>query len=506
LDSKTPLQFIKETTDSCDIGEDFGKHPSHANSQYADWYVWKTGKTNERIIDFLNECNVAKQEERPTSWQLPIRWSKAMLKEHCAKFRTMYFTGGGKRLQRYTLCMIDVDCKRTGTPEGALQFLEWIRDNMFPNLYIETSTNGRGGHGFFLVDKCDLGAEAINRILLRRLAPFLDQLSKSFDVEMVEIKGTIPIVEWGEDGRVSRYTAGTLAKVPRDLFSRFDELRRTTVVPITELRKLPYVRDVDEAIIEYIAHLSNGELIQSPSDLRNRSDEPTDCGRRLTPSGSISGKHFTNDMLRSLEEGGKYHRVATELYNQKGIDRLATTDRNICTVYDLAVMLMLCEFCTNDLHENGGLPTKRIVRLWDSLFEAGDVVRPFNARRYSAMRNFLSDLGLIQWEDQTYTVGWRTGKDRGVCMKWRLSREIMAQLKLADMKIRDVDCSSMGNEHELDPLLIQVSQTIHDWVKNLDFCDPEQQIRPDELLEFDPKWFDPDRITRLTGCWETQAA
>ena len=44
--------------------------------------------------------------------------------------------------------MLDIDCHKSGSPEGARQFAEYLKKKFFPNLYYETSTNGNGIHGY----------------------------------------------------------------------------------------------------------------------------------------------------------------------------------------------------------------------------------------------------------------------------------------------------------------------------------------------------------------------
>ncbi|MDA7527667.1 SEC-C metal-binding domain-containing protein [bacterium] len=481
ISARTPLSWLKQVVDGHDIGERFPKNnrPVHANSQYPKWSPLYTGKPNAQLLAYMNELFSCKREQRRLEMWLGHRWDTQTIHDHCNESRTLYFTGAGSPRQRYTLLMIDVDCKTMGSPAGARAYLEFLRDNYFPNLYIEVSTNGNGGHGFLLIDKEELGGEALNVIYLHQLQPWLDQLSKPFDVEFVELKGTLPNVEWNQHGEVEDYTCGQLAKVPRGLVSRFDELKQTCCIRATEFRKLPVIRPEHHPAV--IAH-----VIQSSA-------------------GSISGKYITDEMLSGLEEEGCYHTMAKELFQQKGVDRLTTSDRNIVNVDDLAVMLMILGHCTRDLDENGGLPTARVEGMWNSLMEADDVSRPFNARRYHAMRDFLSDLGLLEWVDETYRVGYF--KDgtwcKGVCMKWSLTEEFMQQIAC----LREASAVDLHNEREEGhPLLIQILNKIHLWVADLEFCDPDDEIRPLEIIQIDVSRYDPDKVTAMVGYFELQAA
>ncbi|HQZ63785.1 MAG TPA: hypothetical protein PLY87_01860 [Planctomycetaceae bacterium] len=132
--------------------------------------------------------------------RLSEQWTKKKLVAHCASEETWYFSAASYWKQRYALIMIDVDCKKRGTPEGARAFLEFLAANYFPGMYIEVSTNGNGGHGYLLIDKYNLEGQSVNDILLHRLCPWLNMMSQKFDVEFIEVKGTLSIVEWGLTG------------------------------------------------------------------------------------------------------------------------------------------------------------------------------------------------------------------------------------------------------------------------------------------------------------------
>jgi len=108
--------------------------------------------------------------------RLSEQWTKKKLVAHCASEETWYFSAASYWKQRYALIMIDVDCKKRGTPEGARAFLEFLAANYFPGMYIEVSTNGNGGHGYLLIDKYNLEGQSVNDILLHRLCPWLNMM------------------------------------------------------------------------------------------------------------------------------------------------------------------------------------------------------------------------------------------------------------------------------------------------------------------------------------------
>ena len=80
---------------------------------------------------------------------------------------TIYFWADGRKSTPLTISMIDIDCHRSGNPESAKAFADWLRDNYFPCLYHEPSTNGKGRHGYFVLFKEGFGDVAVANILKR---------------------------------------------------------------------------------------------------------------------------------------------------------------------------------------------------------------------------------------------------------------------------------------------------------------------------------------------------
>ena len=267
-----------------------------------------------------------------------------------------------------------------------------------------------------------------------------------------------------------RYTAGCPAKVPRGLFDHFDEIRKIPVVFVRDLKCLERIEKQDNLFVV----------------------EPS--------ASSTTGKNFV-ELLPHCEEGGVYHTLAKELLAQKGIDHLNTSDRNIVTDYDLAVWLMLLQHCTETLDENGGLPTERIKGLWLKLKDDEEISRAWNSRRHKAIRDFISDLGLIAWVDESHTPGWFVADEfkPGVCMKWCLSEELM-------QKLADVRDTPIKKEEERHALLIQDHQELQEWVSELTICDSNDQIRPFEIIHINVLRYDPDRVTAYVGYFETMVA
>jgi hypothetical protein len=85
--------------------------------------------------------------------------------------------------------------------------------------------------------------------------------------------------------------------------------------------------------------------------------------------------------------------------------------------------------------DDKAMPSRRIGMIWKAMYKSREVSRPHCVKRVAAIRNHLSDLGLIAWEDDRYWSPDKAGKlgcetRKGVCCKYSLSPELMERLGL----------------------------------------------------------------------------
>ena len=88
--------------------------------------------------------------------------------------------------------------------------------------------------------------------------------------------------------------------------------------------------------------------------------------------------------------------------------------------------------------------------LWSALYEAGDVGRAFDCYRFKAIRDYLSDLGLLYWEDRTFvapTKDQHGNKFSGRACKWKANQTFMAMLDWAKFQVK-ADVISVRDVHE----------------------------------------------------------
>ena len=103
--------------------------------------------------------------------------------------------------------------------------------------------------------------------------------------------------------------------------------------------------------------------------------------------------------------------------------RIACSGRQQVTAQDVAIFLMIGRFFSVNMNSDGSMPYKRWKEMWTSLYQAGDIQRAFDSKRFSAIRNFISSLGLIEWNNNIYRIG--TLENKGEACKWQFSAVLM---------------------------------------------------------------------------------
>lgn len=183
--------------------------------------------TKEAFVGFYNQHGHGK------------RLPNYKLHDHFDRLKTYYYFSSPNKTTEYALAMIDIDVlksKMLGSPDGARKFAAFLR-TWLPNLYVEASTGGKGQHAYLLVRKLGYSAEEVKKAL-KHLERWLRQQAQGFDIEIVEVKGTPPVVKYGDRGFIEAITYGSFAKLPRDV-SRFGEWANTTTLTIEEVFALP---------------------------------------------------------------------------------------------------------------------------------------------------------------------------------------------------------------------------------------------------------------------------
>ena len=361
----------------------------------------------------VNTKETMRQFLERTNYVYPKRLSQKALIQHFQEKRTLYFTGSKGN---QTLVYIDPDCHKSGTKEGAFQFLEYLKDKYFPNLYYEASTHGNGGSGYIIVDTPSCSEWDFN-ILLKQFDRFLKRVlatlqlhcnscpqdnTTTFNVEDVEAKGAVPEVNWNPKykGVVDSIKCGGLAKFPREMLTRADEFMNTTRLTADELQAM--VDSVPEVPI------------------------PIEEGARPAVRGSVLGKHIDPEHIKC------YLPLAKDFMDSYSDKVHRVGNQTKATAQDLAAVVAMVEFFTLNPNEDGSMPHARFKAMWDAMYECGDISRAWDNKRFAYLRNMLSDLGFIEWQDETYIPPPpqpKGGKVKGKAMCWHASEELMELLE-----------------------------------------------------------------------------
>jgi hypothetical protein len=159
---------------------------------------------------------------------------------HVTGQEIIYFQSNGRYRVPETLVKIDIDCHNRGSDQGAVECVEWLRTNAFPNLFWSKSTNRRGAHAYPVIKKAGYGEESLDSAIskLERWLQYQHHLQR-WNIEKIEVKGRPPIFYWGnEKYQLRDVKLGTLAKVPVEALDRPEELMATTSVSIPWLNRL----------------------------------------------------------------------------------------------------------------------------------------------------------------------------------------------------------------------------------------------------------------------------
>jgi hypothetical protein len=424
-------RFLLSVTNDLDWGEKYEDDP-HPCPMHVN--------TKETMRQFLER----------TSYVYPKRLSQKALIQHFQGKRTLYFTGSKGN---QTLVYIDPDCHKSGSKEGAFQFLEYLKSKYFLNLYYEVSTHGNGGSGYIIVDTSSCSELDFN-ILLKQFDKFLKRVlaTTTFDVEDVEAKGAVPEVNWNPKYKnvVDSMKCGGLAKFPREMLTRADEFMNTTQLTTDELQAM--VDSVPEPLPVV---------------------EETKC----VVKGSVLGKHIDPDLIKC------YLPLAKDFMDSyKDTHNVGNHTKAIAQ--DLAAVVTMIEFFTRHPNEDGSMPHARFKTMWDAMYECGDISRAWDNKRFAYLRNMLSDLGMIEWQDETYIP------KGGKAMCWHASDELMDLLE----KCRDNQpAQTISNEEAVISInkglsgRILCGKLISELKKKLA---EKPIIRPKMMFAVVYKWFD----------------
>lgn len=373
--------------------------------------------TNTQILEAVNNRS---------RWLTKI--SQKRIKEHFKGESTRYFNGAWRKDQPESLVGFDIDCHGGGTLQGAIECAEFLK-TVFLDLYFEVSTNGNGVHCYFVVKRMGEGSKAI-KTLLKQLDSWAKEFVHQFDITDIEVKGTLPIYVW-EYGKLISVTKGQALKLPRIKNNeQARALMNTTTVDTRFLIKLVSGAPADKSHLPRIlGGKTDFQIENQKSDLQPKIKKRK-CGSTTADIGEV-----LSDYLPKLKT--QYMKAA---YHLTELPIRCLSGREVGTVEDLAILLMLWTFFEEKPNEDQTLPVNRFKKSWQKLYENGHISRQWNDHRFAVLRNHLSELGLIDWIDSEFEFfEGRVGE--GTACKWKMNQLMVEIIE---------DCGEIVEESSLE--------------------------------------------------------
>lgn len=344
-------------------------------------------------------------------------------REHFAAEKTYYFWADHNASTPEILVKIDGDAGEEhggGSTQGCWDFMELVTDKMFPGLYLEPSTNGKGVHGYFIMEKLGVKADDVRRVL-KNLETYLKKLAASVgaDIACVEVKGLPPSVEYDDNGNITHITFGQWAKLPRGR-----GVLDTCKVKYGDLALL----DPDEIKVQ-----------PQPETVKVK---PAKVGGKK-PAGSFDCRVVRQETLDKIPELEKY---AEKLLRQWTGGSSFKAGRWTVTATDVAQFfaLMLCIKPRPD----DALPVRAVGRLWEEVYLAGDFSRPWNHHRFKAVRDLLSRHSHIDWVDFRFQ---NLPERKGRSCRWQISmmlEGVLSSLLMGETTVVDTTDRLEDGPHE----------------------------------------------------------
>jgi hypothetical protein len=379
-------------------------------------WKWDGGIARPTKSDLIEAFN-AKRHGR-------YKWTLKRMSAHFSGERTLYFAADGSSRAGTVLGMIDIDCHEQGCLEYALAFADHLK-TFLPTLYVEPSTNGKGVHGYFLLEKGGFG-DRYARTLFANLQVWAEDeydiwqaANPDKPIDGVEIKGSPARLKWSSDGRLEDMTMGTLAKLPRQVVDRFDEFRATARISIRTLKDLLGQVVLGEGLTGKFVR----ERLGRPRAPAAVVSAPMSSSKKKTAvkRGSTAGHPVGERYLQRLPV---YRKVAEALMDGP----IPTSGRAVASVEDVAIFVMLLVAFGENPNADDSMPTKRFKAVWESIHERGEVYRPWNPNRFTAIRNHLSMKSMLRWIDDRHVEGFMGDNGeyvKGRAAKWAAGRKLV---------------------------------------------------------------------------------
>ncbi len=359
----------------------------------------------EGVGKALPELGKEKLISRYNSFRYGAALRNDQFQQHFSRDETFFFWADPATSTSEILVMVDFDVREgSGTPEGARRFAEEVKETVLPGMYCEPSTGGEGIHGYVVVQKAGVKVTRLRKAL-KNLELYLKTLAEATnaDIACVEVKGLPPVIRYDDKGNIRDMTFGQFAKLPRGK-------------GVLDTCKVKYI---DLALLDLadIMHVPVGEAVKATATAERPVKGVATSKRHF---GSFDSRIVTQEILEEMPSLEQY---AARLLVQWTGSTSFKAGRWAVTAVDLAqffaVMLAMKP------NSNDSLPVRRIGRLWEAVFQAGDFARPWNHHRFKAIRDLVSQHGHIDWSEYRYQ---NVPGGQGRACRWSLGLTLQSRL------------------------------------------------------------------------------
>lgn len=329
-------------------------------------------------------------------------------------------SNGDPRRDR-VLVMLDFDAKNgVGSYEGCLKAEQYISNKYFNgNAFAEDSPHGNGRHAYIWIYKLGRSAEEVNAAI-NHLQEVIrtDLKSVNSDISGFDIQGTCPVIRWEKSHgklRMESFVNGRLAKIPRTATPELLNAAEITLDDIYQFSSVP---------VPVISEV--------PAPRRTQS---------VGYGAFMEEEHFAHlDRLRRL-----YRQLICRFNEGQCVK---AKQRYVVREDHAAITFAILKFVYEHPHKDGTFPQQRAQSLWEDAFRRGFIDCSWNHHRWIALRNFLSEHGFIDWEDNTYFHHFgETAKGRAC--KWTVT------IGFYEMLSEALDSSSLSQGGDLGIQAIQ---------------------------------------------------
>jgi hypothetical protein len=322
---------------------------------YGDKGIDEDGKTRA-----YPELDIKKLITQYNRLRFGASLTNKQFQDHFDNLDSFYFWADHRTTTAVILAMIDIDVHDgVGTKAGAWAFASFVKQ-LFPGIYLESSTGGNGVHGYLCIRKAGIAAKNV-KWALNNLQAYLRELHKHVgaDISCVEIKGHPPLVKYDASGNIVNITFGQFAKVPRGAG----------------------VVDTCEVDYKDLAFLDPADI---PTRFQARScpvKAPL-VPKTKTYNGSFDPRLIRQDVLDRLPA---LERFAARLIYQWTGETSFKADRWTVTPQDVAQFFVVMVSIKENF--DFSLPVRRLEQLWNAAHAADDFARPWNYHRFKAIRD-----------------------------------------------------------------------------------------------------------------------